>query len=72
MSKNKSKNNDNIEIPKLLLTIAKFLSVISTKLTVLFAAKLFTTPVKYKIPKRELEMYSKSDHELLYIPSILQ
>jgi pimeloyl-ACP methyl ester carboxylesterase len=70
MSKNKSKNNDNIEIPKLLLTIAKFLSVISTKLTVLFAAKLFTTPVKYKIPKRELEMYSKSDHELLYIPSI--
>ncbi len=70
MSKNKSKNNDNIEIPKLLLTIAKFLSVISTKLTVLFAAKLFTTPVKYKIPKRELEMYSKSDHELLYIPGI--
>jgi pimeloyl-ACP methyl ester carboxylesterase len=52
------------------LTIAKFLSVISTKLTVLFAAKLFTTPVKYKIPKRELEMYSKSYHELLYIPGI--
>lgn len=70
MSKNKSKNNDNIEIPKLLMTIAKFLSVISTKLTVLFASKLFTTPIKYRIPKRELEMYAKSKHELLFIPSI--
>jgi hypothetical protein len=65
------KRTDNIEIPKLLLTIAKFLSVISTKLTVLFASKLFTTPIKYRIPKRELEMYAKSKHELLlYIPSI--
>ena len=70
MSKNKSKNNGNIEIPKLLLIIAKFLSVISSKLTVLFAAKLFTTPIKYRIPKRELEMFTKSQHELLYIPSI--
>ena len=70
MSKNNYKKNSNLEIPKIILIIAKFLSIISSKLTVLFAAKLFTTPIKYKIPKRELEMYSKSDHELLYIPSI--
>jgi len=70
MSKNNYKKNSNLEIPKIILIIAKFLSIISSKLTVFFAAKLFTTPIKYKIPKRELEMYSKSDHELLYIPSI--
>ena len=70
MSKNNYKKNSNLEIPKIILIIAKFLSIISSKLTVLFAAKLFTTPIKYKIPKRELEMYSKSDHELLYIPGI--
>ena len=70
MSKNKSKNNDYIEIPKLLLVIAKVLSIISSKLTVLFVAKLFSTPIKYKIPKRELEMDAKSKQELAYIPSI--
>ena len=70
MSKNKSKNNDYIEIPKLLLIITKVLSVISSKLTVLFVAKLFSTPIKYKIPKRELEMDAKSKQELAYIPSI--
>ena len=35
-----------------------------------FAAKLFTTPIKHKIPKRELEMDSKSRQETIFIPSI--
>jgi pimeloyl-ACP methyl ester carboxylesterase len=35
-----------------------------------FAAKLFTTPIKHKIPKRELEMDSKSRQETVFIPSI--
>lgn len=70
MSKNKSKNSDYVEIPKLLLIITKVLSVISSKLTVLFVAKLFSTPIKYRIPKRELEMDAKSKQELVFIPSI--
>jgi pimeloyl-ACP methyl ester carboxylesterase len=35
-----------------------------------FAAKLFTTPIKHKIPKRELEMDHNSIQKLIKIPAI--
>ena len=59
-----------MKIPKLILLTAKFSQFISPKLTTVFAAKLFTTPIKHKMPKRELSMDKKSRQELLFIPKI--
>jgi pimeloyl-ACP methyl ester carboxylesterase len=70
MTKNSTKNNDLLKIPRIIIKTGAFLSFISTKLAVLYCAKLFTTPLKYKIPKREIEMDSKSVQKKMYIPSI--
>lgn len=68
MSKNKKGNNDNI--PKIILYTAKLLELISTKLVVTFSNRLFTTPIKHKIPKREFDMDKNSIQNLIFIPSI--
>lgn len=70
MTKKFKKPNQTLKIPKIILVTGKFLSFISTNLAVRFAAKLFTTPIKHKIPKRELEMDSKSRQETILVPSI--
>ena len=70
MSKKKEKSVQSIEIPKIILFIAKFLSVFSSKLTTLFAAKLFTTPIKHKIPKREHAMEHESAQKAITISEI--
>ena len=59
-----------MKIPKIILVVGQFLSFISTKLTVQFAARLFTSPIKHPIPKRELEMDRLTRQEVLLIPSI--
>lgn len=69
MSK-RQKNISGDSIPKVILFIAKSLQAISTPLTVKFAKKLFSTPIKYKTPKREFEMDAKSHQELVFIPEI--
>ncbi|WP_309640321.1 alpha/beta hydrolase [Flavobacterium sp.] len=70
MAKKSKKPNQTLKIPKIILLTGKFLSFISTNLVVQFAARLFTTPIKYKIPKRELEMDAKSRQETIRVPSI--
>ncbi|WP_298116889.1 alpha/beta hydrolase [Flavobacterium sp.] len=70
MSKNKEIQAQTLKIPKVILITAKFLEVISTKLVVKFAAKLFTTPIKHKIPKREFLMDKESFQEMIFVPSI--
>lgn len=70
MAKKKRKHAQSLKIPKLILIIAKFLSLISTKLTTLFIAKLFSTPIKHTIPKREMEMDVNSRQEKILIPTI--
>ena len=70
MAKKPKKPNQTLKIPKIILATGKLLSFISTKWLVLFAARLFTTPIKYKLPKRELEMDAKSSQQTLAIPSI--
>ena len=70
MSKKKEKSVQSIEIPKIILFIAKFLSVFSSKLTTLFAAKLFTTPIKHKIPKREHAMERESAQKTITVTEI--
>ncbi len=59
-----------MKIPKIILLSSKIIAYFSPKLVTLFAAKLFTSPIKHKIPKRELEMDAKSTKKLIEIPKI--
>jgi len=70
MAKIPDKASQTLEIPKIILATSKFLQFISPNLAALFAAKLFTTPVKHKTPKRELEMDRKSRQQTVTIKSI--
>ncbi|MFV8344324.1 alpha/beta hydrolase [Flavobacterium sp. XS2P39] len=70
MTKKTSIHTESLKIPKIILLTSKLISFISPKLVTLFAAKLFTTPIKHKIPKRELEMDRNSIQKLINIPAI--
>ncbi|MFV5684574.1 alpha/beta fold hydrolase [Flavobacterium sp. GB2R13] len=70
MTKKTSIHIQSLKIPKIILLTSKLISIISPKLITLFAAKLFTTPIKHKIPKRELEMDHNSSQKLIKIPTI--
>ena len=70
MTKKTSNHTQSLKIPKIILLTSKLISFISPKLITLFAAKLFTTPIKHKIPKRELEMDRNSLQKLVSIPAI--
>jgi pimeloyl-ACP methyl ester carboxylesterase len=70
MTKKSSINRQSLKIPRSILLASKFISLISSRLTILFAAKLFTTPVKHTIPKRELVMEQISTQKKLHIPTI--
>ena len=58
------------EIPKFIIYTFKILDKISTRLTTLLAVKLFSTPIKYKTPRRELDYYNKSQKYFIDIPAI--
>ncbi len=70
MSKNINKVVPSQEIPKIIISIAQILQVLSKRLTIRFAAKLFTTPIKHKMPKRELAMDQNSTQHILHVPAI--
>ena len=66
----KSKIEKTVAVSKLILFTGKLLQLISVKATLLFAARLFTTPIKHKIPKREIGMDTHSVQQKISIPSI--
>jgi len=70
MPKKTPNHQESLKIPKSILQFSKIITYISPKLTILFVAKLFSTPIKHKIPKRELEMNSKSIQKLIKITAI--
>lgn len=70
MTKKSQITNQSLQIPKPILITATLLEGISSKLAILFAAKLFTTPIKHKIPKRELHMEQNSRQSKLLVPAI--
>ncbi|GAA4073787.1 alpha/beta hydrolase [Flavobacterium cheonanense] len=70
MSKNKEIQDQTLKIPKVILITAKLFVAISPKLATKFTAKLFTTPIKHKIPKREFHMDKESVQEIVFVPSI--
>jgi pimeloyl-ACP methyl ester carboxylesterase len=70
MSKNKEIQDQTLKIPKIILITAKLFVAISPKLATKFVAKLFTTPIKHKIPKREFHMDKESLQKIIFVPSI--
>ena len=58
------------QIPKIIIGIAQFLQAFFPKLATLYAAKLFTTPMRHKMPKRELGMNQNSQQFPLFVPKI--
>ena len=57
-------------VPSYILVISRILTSISPFLASRFAAKLFLSPFKYKIPKREKEMDQKSIQKKVLVPSM--
>ncbi len=65
----RSKNRP-VKVPRSILILAKILDVVSPKLLTLLAARLFTTPIRHKIPKREIHMVRNSSQSMLTIDAI--
>lgn len=59
-----------ILVPDYILKISKFLTKISPFLASRFAARLFLTPFRYKLPEREREMFEDSEISKEHVPSI--
>jgi len=70
MPKNHKKSIQSKSIPTVILLTAKVLSFFSLKLASLYAARLFSSPLKHKIPKRELEMDTNSRQLNILIPTL--
>lgn len=70
MAKKETNPIESLKIPQLIILSAKLCAFISTKLATTYAAKLFTTPIKHKVPKRELEMDLKSVKKAINVPTI--
>jgi pimeloyl-ACP methyl ester carboxylesterase len=70
MAKKVHNPTQSLKIPQFIRITSKLCAFISPKLAVIYAARLFTTPIKHKVPKRELEMDSRSIQKRIDIPSI--
>ena len=70
MSKKEEIPSQSLQIPKPIIITAKLLQAISLKLITLFAAKLFTTPIKQVIPKRQMQMDKNCKQQRILIPTI--
>ena len=66
----KNNKTQQIKIPKSILLLVKVTQFVSLNLITKLASVLFTSPIKYKTPKRELEMDSKSVQTLLPVSKI--
>ena len=64
------KSSATTQVPKFIVLIGRFLYRISPTLAEKFARKLFITPIKHKIPKREFQMEATSQQTKLFVPTI--
>ncbi len=60
----------SLKIPQLIIISAKICAFVSKNLATKFAARIFTTPIKHKVPKREFEMNLKSIQKSILVPAI--
>ncbi|MGO4770579.1 alpha/beta hydrolase [Flavobacterium sp. W22_SRS_FK3] len=70
MTKKTHNPTQSLKIPQFIRITSKLCAFISPKLATTYAARLFTTPIKHKVPKRELEMDSRSIQTRIHIPSL--
>ncbi|KRD57563.1 alpha/beta hydrolase [Flavobacterium sp. Root935] len=70
MAKKAINPTKSLKIPQIIIISAKICAFISKKLVTKFAARIFTTPVKHKVPKREFEMDRKSIQKTINVPAI--
>lgn len=70
MAKKAINPTKSLKIPQIIILSAKICAVVSTKLATKFAARLFTTPIKHKVPKREFEMDLKSIQKIVHVSAI--
>lgn len=66
----KAKKPKDTQIPKSILFTVKIIQFFSVDLVTKLAAKIFTTPIKHKMPNRELAMDKNSRQETIFIPKI--
>jgi esterase/lipase len=66
---NKIVHTDSFKVPRYLLTLGKALQFVSTGAATNFVAKLFSTPVRFKAPERELVMRESAKKERLQLDS---
>ncbi|MGH1388208.1 alpha/beta hydrolase [Kordia sp.] len=59
-----------VQVPKPILYTGRFLQFISTSLAAKFGKRLFITPIKHKMPRREFHMDKESKQTLMHIPAI--
>ena len=65
-----STKNRHLKVPAIIIYIGKILQFFSIKWTTLYLSRLFTTPIKHKIPKRELQMDRNSIHTKINVTEI--
>ncbi len=70
MAKNKRNAPKTLRIPWAIRAGGQFLSAISSKWATLYAARLFTTPLRYPLPKRELQMDAESRQETIRVKKL--
>ena len=70
MTKKAINPTKSLEIPQIIILSAKICAFVSTKLATKFVARLFTTPIKHKVPKREFEMDLKSIQKIVHVSAI--
>jgi len=65
-----SKPEPSVKVPKVILYTGRFLQSISITAAAKYAARLFVTPIKHKMPKREFHMDAETVQTRLLVPAI--
>jgi pimeloyl-ACP methyl ester carboxylesterase len=66
------KPEPSVQVPKVILRTGRFLQSISTSAAAKYAKRLFITPFKHKMPKREYHMDEQSEQTPLFVPEIFK
>ncbi|QHI36032.1 Putative aminoacrylate hydrolase RutD [Kordia antarctica] len=61
-----------VKVPKVILQTGRFLQSISTSLAATYGQRLFITPLKHKMPKREFHMDEQTEQTQLFVPAFVK
>lgn len=70
MSKKQKAYRNDLKIPRIFIITAKILQFLSVRLAAKYAAFLFTSPYKFKTPKREFHMDKATRQTKITVPAI--